>query len=477
MSAIALLSHVSIPRLVWCQAGISIAIFVSVSMSALAQEPVKAPEPSPEKIAPEVPEKAVETKKKQEPIDPRILRREEEQRRQRIETLSRTQPQIPKESELLASPDIPKGLLPKRGVKSGRIIYLPSVTAGAIFTDNANDDDDVREKDVLLGVGAAIRAQTVLRRHQLGAEANATAGYSVEGIEDDFLDWEVGADGRLDINRQNSLRAGVIASLAQEADSSAEADDNEDDATLNAFDGTVGYFFGGRTLDFSLDGLVEREEFSGDNTDDRDNTTYTASTRLAQKYGKRLSIFVAPAYAVTAFDKEVGDDGQDRDSYEITGLVGAEYRPRPRLLVGGAIGYSQAYFDDPDVDGNGSVVGSLDASLAYNPRTELGLTAVREVDVTTVDGSASEVATEVAATVTRLLTTKQALSTKLTYQNTDFDGLDRIDQDLIAGIEYFYRFSDHLVFNAGYQYLERFSDDANEEFYENQARLGVTLVY
>lgn len=476
MSAMTSLSKNSILRFVWYQFSVSIVLSAPVFSLAYGQEPAEAPEISTEKKSPREVEAAPRTTEQQAPVDPRILRREEEERRERIEQLSRSQPQIPKEGDLLASPDIPRGLLPKRGIRTGRIIYLPSVNVGAIITDNANNDDEVREDDVLLGASAAIRAQTLLRRHQLGAEASATAGYSVEGIEEDFLDWEVNADGRYDLDRQNSLNASAATSLAREADSSAEADGNGD-ADLNVFSGNAGYAFNGRLLDFSLNGIVDREDFSGDNTADRDNTVYTATTRVTRKFGNRLSLFVAPAYAVTEFDEDVSNDGEDRDSYEITGLVGAEYRPRPRLRVGGSIGYSQAYFDDPDVDENGSVVGSLETSLAYDSRTDLALNARREVEVTTVDGSASETETTVSATATRLLAPKHAISTELTYLHTDFDGLSRTDQDITAGVDYFFRFSDHLIFNLGYQYLERFSDDADEDFYENQMRISVTLVY
>lgn len=474
MSAIALLPKTSTLRIVGYTLIVCGGFPAFLSGSAFGQEAAKTPLPSTEARPPEA-VKAV-PKEPQKSVDPRTLRREEETRRERIEKLSRSQPQIPRESDSLASTGIPKGLLPKRGIKSGRIVYLPSVTVGAVFSDNANSDDNLRDDDVVIGAGATVRAQTLLRRHEFGAEASATAGHSVEGIEDDFFDWSVEADGRFDLDRKNALRGGLNASLAQEADSSAEADDDED-ADLSLFGGTLGYFFNGRALDFSLDGFVDREEVSGDSNDDRENTTYTASANLSKKWGNNLSIFLAPAYAITEFDEEVGDDGEGRDSYEITGLVGAEYRPRPRLRVGGSIGYSQAFFDDPNVDDNGSVVGSLDTRLAYNSRTDLALTASREVEVTTVDGSTSEIATTVSATATRLLTSKHAVSTGLTYLHTDFDGLNRVDQDITAGIEYFYRLSDHLVFNLGYRYLERFSNDDNEDFYENQAQIGMTLIY
>lgn len=472
----------SLPKLLMRQSvlhqfGIPMALCTLIFSPALGQEKADTPTSSSEETLPDLPEEGKETEQKPEPIDPRILRREETDRRNRIEVLSRTQSQLPKEAELLATPDIPKGLLPKRGVRSGSIVYLPSVSVGAIFTDNANGDDELLDEDVLVGVGAAVRAQTNLRRHQLGAEVSATTGYSVKGAEEDFLDWQAGIDGRFDFDRQNALKAGVGTTSAQEADSSAEADDNDDDATLNEIQGNIGYSLRGRTIDLSFDGLVDRQEFSGDDTDDRDNTTYTASTRVARKFGKRFSIFITPAYAYTKFDEEVSDDGQSRDAYEVSGLVGAEYRPRPRLSFGGALGYSQATFDDPDVDDNSSFIGSLGLDLAYDSKTDLGLTATRVLEITTVDGSASDITTTVSAKATRLLSTKQALVPKLTYRNTEFDGLDRIDQDIVANIDYFLRLTDHLVFNVGYQYLERFSDDANEEFRENQGRVSLTLVY
>ncbi len=476
MSAIAWLSKLPTFCRAWCQFGILVLLFVFPLNPAVGQENADSSEPASENTPKVKSEKISKTEDKKKPADPRLLRREEEERRQRIEQLSRRQPPIAKEGALLASPGIPRGLLPKRGVRSGRVVYLPSLTLGAIFTDNANSNDDDREDDVVLGATAAVRAQSLLRRHQFGLEASATTGHSTNDIEEDFLDWEVGADGRFDLDRQHALRGGANASLAQEADSSAEVDDGGE-AELNIIGGTFGYLFNGRWLDISLDGIVDREEFSGENTDDRDNTTYTAAANLTHDWSRTLSFFVTPSYSIIEFDEETGDDGEGRDAHEVTGLIGAEYRPRPRFRFGGSVGYSQAFFDDPDIDDNGSVVGSLTSRFAYNSRTDFAVTASREIDVTTVDGSASETATSVTAGVTRLLAQNHALNTELTYLHTDFESINRTDQDLSADIEYFYRFNDHLVFNIGYQYLTRFSDDANEEFYENRVRAGITIAY
>lgn len=460
------------------QLGVSLLLTTAIVHPAFGQETQRLPLAADQEIPAEADEKTVEAAESKPKVDPRILRREEAERREQISRLSSLQPQLPKESDSLTSAGIPKSLVPKRGIRSGRMVYLPSLTVGAAFTDNAlnDNDNDNREKDVIVGADAKIRAQTLLRRHQFGVEGGATAGHSVTDTEDDILDWFLGTDGRFDLSRQHAIKGGLRGSSTREADSSAEIDD-DDETDLLIYAGDLGYLLNGRRFDFSLDGFVEREDFSGDDTDDRDNNTYGGTVNLSQEWGNGFTTFLSPTYAITNFDDAVGNDGNDRDSYEITGLVGADYRPRPRLKLGGSLGYSQVFFNDPDVDDNGSVVGSLEARFAYSSQTDFKLTASREIDVTTVDASASETATSVSGTMTHLLTPKHAIETELSYLNTDFDDIGRVDNDLSGSIDYFHRFSDNVIFNIGYTHLRRLSNDDDEEFDENQARIGITLIY
>lgn len=408
-------------------------------------------------------------------LDPRTILREERERRERIENLSRAQPNIPQEGAVLAGPNVPPGLLPTGGLRYGRLVFSPRATVGAVLTDNANGDDDNREDEVILGLNTSVRADTLLPRHALGAQVNVTAGSTLEDTEDDFLNWEAGVDGRFDLTRQSSLNAAVNGSLFREADTSAEAED-DDDAEVSNIAASTGYVFDGRVWDFSLAGITDFEEFSGDDTDERDNVSYTLISRLAYRLGDRTSIFVSPQYTLNEFDG-IGDEGQDRDSTELTGVVGMDVQLRPRLTLGGSVGYSQAFFEDPDLEENGAVVGALDARYAYDARTTFQLSANREIDVTTVDEAATETSTVVNTRATRLLTPKHAVSAQAIYANNDFDDGDRVDHDITGALAYFFRFDQNLIFNLGYQYFTRFSDEDNEEFDENQVFIGLTVAY
>jgi hypothetical protein len=424
--------------------------------------------PEEAEIAPLDPEK---------PQDPRAIAAEELARQERILRTTETIRKLPLESDVLSTTSLPRGLIPKRGLRAGQFLFLPTVNAGAVFSDNVDADSDEREQDLLLGAASTVRAQALLSRHEFGVEASATGAYAVEGTEDDVFAWRVGADGRLELSRFSSFNAAVDASLGQEADSSAEAEGSGDDAELNAYGGNLGYQLRGRRFDFALNSFVDREDFSGDDTDDRDNTAYTASSRVTFRPTSKIALFAAPQVTFDDFDEAVAADGEDRDGYLVTGLIGADYRPRPHLTMTGSIGYSQAFFDDPDRDETGSIIGSGNLSLILDARTDIELRASREVGFTTVDDSSAETSTSAAAKLTRMLTAKTALSTELLYTHTDFNDLDRIDNDVAARVDYFYSLSSNWFLNFGYQYLRRLSDDDQEDFYENRALASVLIVY
>ena len=412
----------------------------------------------------------------QEPVDPRILLREEEARRERIDRLSRAQPTIARESISLSLPNLPRHLQPASGLRLGRFVYSPRLTVGAQYTDNASSDSANPESDVILGANASMRADALLRRHALGVEASVGSGYALEGSENDFLDWQALMDGRYDLTRRSALNAEVSAGLLQESDRSAAAEGNED-ITVSTLATGVGYTFDGRRWDFSLDALAERDDYSGDDTAERDVTVYSLSSQIVRQLSEEIAVFVSPEVSINEFD-DVSSDGLDRDSAEATGVLGVDFQPRPRLSLTGSVGYSRTFFEDSSAnDDESSVVGALAAGYIYDARTDFELSASRGIDVSTVDDSLTEISTQVGARATRLLVPGHTVVILANYLNNDFDNGGRTDHDITASLDYFYEFSRNLVFNVGYQYFTRFSDESEDEFDENQAFIAVSLAF
>ncbi len=407
--------------------------------------------------------------------DPRILAREEQERRARINQLSRRPSTLPTEGRALTSANVPLGLQSRQGIQYGKTIISPSAFVGAVYSDNANSEEDDRRDEVTLGGSASLRADALLRRHALGAEVNVTAGTALKGEDDDVFGWQIGADGRYDLTRQSSINGAVSGRLAQEAESSNEADDN--DAEVNDYSVGIGYQQIGRRLGYSLNTSLDRSDFSGDNTADRDRSTYNFSGQVIRTVSDRLAVFVAPQYSINAFDEASDEDGINRDSSELSAVVGADYQPRPRLTLGASLGYSRTFFNASDVDDEDAIIGTLSAGYAYDARTDANLTLSRQADVTTTDNAASETTTTATAGVTRLLSSTQAVTTNASYVYSDFDGTDRVDHDLSAGISYFHQLNTNMALSVGYQFSTRFSDIDNNDFYENQISVGLSMAY
>lgn len=448
-----------------------------------AAETPAPPPPSPERPADDPAASEPQSEVQPEPVakpDPRLILREQRERDLRIDRALATEAR-PLQGDFLAQTTVPTGLIRPEGLRVGNFIVLPSATLGAIFTDNIDAEDDERVDEVTLGAAGLVRLQSVLPRHSLGADAAVSSGLAVKGSDDSFFDWKVGADGRLDLTRTSSFNASADYTLGTEDATSAELQDDEveagEEVDVHEAGGNLGYLFRGRRFSWALNGLVDREDFVDGDQADRDNTTYTASTRATLDLTQRLAVFVAPEYADTRFDQKIADDGDSRNGQVITGLVGADYKPSARLVLGGALGYSQALFDDPDRDETGSVVGSGNVEWQISPKTSAELGLGREIGLTTVDDSSAETTTLAKAGITHILSTRNAISTEFNLINTDFNDLDRVDNDISARINLFHRLDQHLVLTLAYEYFQRLSDIDAEEFYENTALVGVTVVY
>lgn len=462
------------------KAALTAALLAGAGMPALGQEDTPGADPLEDEILDEgnsEGDDAEEAGAPAETVDPRILLREEEARRERIDRLSRSQPSIVPEGSSLTHSNLPRYLQPPSGLRLGRFIYSPRLTVSALYTDNANSDDNDPESDTVLGANASLRADALLRRHAFGAEASVGSGYALDGSEDDSLDWQVLADGRYDLTRQSSLNAEVSGGLSQESDRSADAED-EDDITVGMLAVGAGYTFVGRRWDFSLNAVADREDFSGEGTADRDVTVYSLSGQVVRRLSDAVSVFASPQASVNEFD-DVEPGGQDRDSIEASGAVGVDFQASPRLSLAGSVGYSRTFFEDSsENDDDSGVIGTLAADYIYDARTDLQLSASRGFDISTVDGATTQTTTQATAQATRLLSPGHTASVEASYVNNDFEnGADRVDHDVTAALSYYYQYSPNLIFNVGYQYFTRFSDESDNEFDENQVFFAVSVAY
>ncbi|MEM8948948.1 MAG: outer membrane beta-barrel protein [Pseudomonadota bacterium] len=374
---------------------------------------------------------------------------------------------------------VPPSLQQPSRLRLGDFALGGQASLGMLYDDNVEADDTDRDEDVFLTFSPSIRAESTYARHRIGLEAGASTGTALNNNGDDFFDWQVGADGRIDLSRTRKINASLTYSRDVEDDESVDAEDDDGDTPIHLINAGIGYDASGEKLGFGVDATVSRRDLEGDDFDDRDSTAYGLSGRLRLAWSDNLTLSMGPSYRYSNFDQDVADDGESRDAERVGFQFGAGYRASRTVTTRASLGYAFVSFDDPDRENEDSATGT--AALTWSPGngTTLDLSARRSLDLSIQDGEDARKRTAASATLGHSLSlgSRSALSSTLGLNVARLSDLDRTDKTLIAGLTFGYRLAEHAVLTSSYRFSQRFSSDEDAEFYRNLISVGVTLSY
>ena len=230
------------------------------------------------------------------------------------------------ESGYLGGGGVPPSLLTPSRVRIGDFALGGQASTAMVYDDNVEASDDERDEDVLLTFSPSVRAQSIYARHSIGFGAGATAGTTLKDNTDDFVDWRIGADGRIDLSRKSKIDAAVAYSREVEDDEDIDAEDDDGDTPVHNIDARLGYDVGGERLGFGVAGTVTRLEYEGGDFDDRDYTAYGLRGIMRYRWSDDLQFSGGPTYRHSTYDEDVADDGASRDADKVGFQVGAGYR-------------------------------------------------------------------------------------------------------------------------------------------------------
>ena len=348
-----------------------------------------------------------------------------------------------------------------------------------VYDDNVEADETERDEDIFLTFSPSVRAQSTYARHSIGFGAGATTGTALKDSTDDFFDWRVGADGRLDLSRKSKVNAALGYSRDVEDDEDVDSEDEDGDTPIHNIDASLGYDTRGERMGFGLTGSVARLDIEGDDFEDRDRTSLGLGGRVRYRWSEDLTLSAGPSYRHSSFDEDVADDGDGRDADQFNFRAGAGYRASRTINTQASIGYSFVTFEDSDREDDNTATGS--AGLTWTPGngTTLDLRASRSLGLTIEDDEDSRTSTSGSATLAHRLTlgSRSVLSSSFSVGISSLSDLDRTDQNFSAGLTYAYRLAEHAFFTGSYRYTQRESDDESADYYRNLISIGVTVSY
>ena len=387
--------------------------------------------------------------------------------------------QEPARGETVTSRSRPE--LDPLGIRSGGMFFYPQLSIAELYDSNIFSTDTGETDDNITLISPSLQLRSDWNNHALNLFATSDFGLYTLNDSENYVDYALGGDGRIDATRDTSLDW-AISHVQRHEDRGSPDDLNGVEPTLftvltpeislsQSF-GRISVEVGGGLQRFDFDSAV----IAGDN-DDRDRDEWEGTLRLGYEIVPGYEAFIRGAYFARAYEDTFDDNGFERSSTGYEAVAGTALD-----LTGVTTGEIFAGFrlQNPDDVTFGDIRGAqYGGSITWNPS---GLTTVngfieRTIEETTLTGSPGFFATHSGLTVDHELLRNMLLGVSASYTTRAYEEIDRDDNDLEAGLYGKYMMNRNLYISANYDYTRRTSDVAGEDFTKNVFMLKLETQY
>jgi hypothetical protein len=389
------------------------------------------------------------------------------------------------------------------GIRAGGFLVFPQISAFQGYNSNVFASDDNVKDDFFLNLVPALSVQSDWNRHAVNFSTGANYTKYYEYTRQDYTDWFVGSNGRIDITRDAALFLGGGFARRHELPGTPDfQSDAREPTPFNVANGLARYVQQFGRFRATVDGTIENFDYKNStlldgreqSNDIDDYTLYAGGVRLGYELFPNYEAFVRAGGNRRAYDKTSGSFNQqtvvngqpttvrepveDRSSEGYTAVTGVALDLGGILFGELYIGYLQQFYDSDEFNTQQGVDGG--GSLTWNITTLTTATArvAREINATTQRNASGVLTTLAGLDVDHELLRNVVLNANFTYVNDEYDGngdFDRTDNYYIAGIGGRYLINRNFNASLGYRFVRRSSDSdtGNFDYTRNLVRIGV----
>ncbi len=359
------------------------------------------------------------------------------------------------------------------GARVGAFRILPELAITGAYSDNVGfDDKGAEQSDYIAIFRPSVQLRSDWSRHALGIELGSEVALHAKEGDEDYQDFFANGDGVLEISRQTNLKGNVGA--ARGSENQAEGDNNEIE-DFTAVDGGLALSHQLNRVVLTVSGDAQRVVFDDSDQDDENRNEYNALLRTTYEMSPRLDLFVEGRYNILNYDENDQVTGDDQDSSGYEGRLGAGVDLTSVLFGEAFAGYRVQQFDEGGFDDETGFSFGVDLNWNVTQLTSIGVTGKRDFEASDQAGANSNFQTQVALSVAHELFRNVIIDGDAVYENDDFRGIDRQDDTYKLGAGATYWVNRNISVNAGYDYSNRNSNQAGEDFEANQISIGLTL--
>jgi len=221
-----------------------------------------------------------------------------------------------------------------KGIEAGSFLIFPRLEVDATYSDNVFAQEKDKRSDAITRIAPEIRMRSRFTLHELNLRGELEQYLFKKYEDDNRLDANIGADGRLDIQRNWEATGNLSFVNRGEDRGSPDVQQGKSPAETYTTSGQVGtrlqqgrYVFSG---DFGFDRRIfdNTETSTGTtiNNHDRDRWEYKLRGRGSYEFKPGLSAVLDATVNRRDYDDRVDDNNRNRssDGYRIEGGIGLD---------------------------------------------------------------------------------------------------------------------------------------------------------
>lgn len=371
-----------------------------------------------------------------------------------------------------------------KGLPLGGFRLFPTASISVGVDDNVLRQPVATTRSMVVQEKGSFLLRSEWSRHALGLFGDVTARQYADLPAEDTVDWTIGGNGRVDIQRGSDIAGSGFYSKLHEPRNSPELPGFAAEPTAYQMTGgqvslsynpyKFGFKVGANINRYTYDPTLVIAPGAPISNADRDRQEYDLYARANYEFSPGYAIFVQGNYIAQEFDLALDRNGVNRTTDGYRGNIGASLQIS-RLLRGEAyIGYLKQDYKGALTDISGlNFGGSLD--WYADEALTVHLRASRLLSATTLFGASANDSKTFAVSADYELLRNVLILPSYSYTNSTFTGLGR-DDDLHAldlGIRYL--LTETLSADFNYSYETRRSTSPTGSYDDNILRVGLNL--
>lgn len=382
--------------------------------------------------------------------------------------------------ELFASPGEPYDPV---GIRVGTFIFFPEFEIGGRFQSNVlSAAEDTPDSAVVLAPSARIVSNW--SNHALELRGALDISRHGEHESEDDNGYLIEGRGRLDILRSTNAQGLISRQRAQESRTAVDASTVGPRTTVTTDRGEGSFNHRFNRLSIQLRGGLTSESYGydtdvvngGSNPSDRDNVERDIALRASWEFKPTFSVFGEVEGNHRDFSQLATSDGLSRNSAGTRYRSGVSFGQTGAYLRGEvALGYGRQDLDEPaleDVDGM-----IFDASLAWRATglTTVLFNAQTGFTNSTTAGTGGVLERRYDVGLRHTFRPQLIGETGVAVTNRSFAGIGVDEREVVwnLGLEYYLR-REAVVFGS-FEHTVFRSDFPDQDFQDNELRIGLRL--